>query len=171
VAKKKVTAAAASVSSTEAFPMARLALQLEVPTAVASIPGRKVGEECWNSGLDDRLEAVAVSIQLEVAVAATSKAAWLRETLPTTSRVLDLYENTITWKFDSRMSKNLNSKLKNEESYTYDMSKHGVKGLTGALGRGPYRERHMDCIDYVNHLLSNWIGQIEHIWDSNVQYP
>jgi hypothetical protein len=41
---KKVTAA--SVSSTEAFPMPGLALQLEVPTAaLASIPGRKVGEE------------------------------------------------------------------------------------------------------------------------------
>jgi hypothetical protein len=47
VAKKKVTAAAASVSSTEAFPMVGLALQLEVPTAAAaSILGRKVGEEC-----------------------------------------------------------------------------------------------------------------------------
>jgi hypothetical protein len=45
VAKKKV--AAASESSTEAFPTAGLALQLEVPTTVAaSIPGRKVGEEC-----------------------------------------------------------------------------------------------------------------------------
>jgi hypothetical protein len=48
VAKKKVTAAAASVSSTEAFPVAGLALQLEMSTvaAVASIHGRKVGEEC-----------------------------------------------------------------------------------------------------------------------------
>jgi hypothetical protein len=45
VAKKKV--AVASESSTEAFPTAGLALQLEVPTtAAASIPGRKVGEEC-----------------------------------------------------------------------------------------------------------------------------
>jgi hypothetical protein len=43
---KKVVAAAMLVSSTEAFPIARLALQLEVPTAeAASIPGRKVGEE------------------------------------------------------------------------------------------------------------------------------
>jgi hypothetical protein len=65
VVKKKVTMAAASVSSMEAFPTARLALQLEVPTAVASIPGQNVGEEYWNSGLDDRLEAVAASIQLE----------------------------------------------------------------------------------------------------------
>jgi hypothetical protein len=42
--KKKV--AATSVSSTEAFPMAGLALQLEVPTVTASIPGLKVKEEC-----------------------------------------------------------------------------------------------------------------------------
>jgi hypothetical protein len=34
------------VSSMEAFPMAGLALQLEVPMAAASIPGRKVREEC-----------------------------------------------------------------------------------------------------------------------------
>jgi hypothetical protein len=47
VVKKKVTVAVASVSSTEAFPMMGLALQLEVPTVVtASILGRKVGEEC-----------------------------------------------------------------------------------------------------------------------------
>jgi hypothetical protein len=46
VAKKKVTAATASVSSTETFPTVGLALQLEVPTmTVASIRGRKV-EEC-----------------------------------------------------------------------------------------------------------------------------
>jgi hypothetical protein len=46
VVKKKVIVAAASVSSTEAFPMAGLALQLEVPTAAttASILGQKVGE-------------------------------------------------------------------------------------------------------------------------------
>jgi hypothetical protein len=42
VAKKKVAVTATSVSSTEAFPMAGLALELEVPTAAAaSIPGRK----------------------------------------------------------------------------------------------------------------------------------
>jgi hypothetical protein len=41
VVKKKVTVAAASVSSTEVFPTAALALQLEVPTvATASIPGQ-----------------------------------------------------------------------------------------------------------------------------------
>jgi hypothetical protein len=47
VAKKKVAAIVALVSSMEAFPIARLALQLEVPTtAVTSIPRWKVGEEC-----------------------------------------------------------------------------------------------------------------------------
>jgi hypothetical protein len=45
--KKNVTAVVASVSSTEAFPMVGLALQPEVPMAVAaSIHSRKVGEEC-----------------------------------------------------------------------------------------------------------------------------
>jgi hypothetical protein len=40
VAKKKVTVATASVSSTEAFPMVGLALQLVVPTVAATtIPG------------------------------------------------------------------------------------------------------------------------------------
>jgi hypothetical protein len=47
VAKKKVVAAAVSVSSMEAFPTAGLALQLEVPTAaVASIHSQKMGYEC-----------------------------------------------------------------------------------------------------------------------------
>jgi hypothetical protein len=106
MAKKKVTAATASMSSTEAFPMVGLTLQLEVPTmAVASIHGWKVGEECWNSGLDDRLEAVAASIHLKVVAAsihleaaatATSEATGLRETLPTASRVVGPYENPIT---------------------------------------------------------------------------
>jgi hypothetical protein len=66
--KKKV----AVVSSTKSFPMAELALQLEVPTAsaTASIPSPTDGEECWNSGLE------VASIQLEVVVA-TSKAAGL----------------------------------------------------------------------------------------------
>jgi hypothetical protein len=63
VVKKKVTAAAASVLSTEAFPTAGLALDLEVPTAAAvSIPGPNAGEECWNSGLDERLEVVAAGV-------------------------------------------------------------------------------------------------------------
>jgi hypothetical protein len=71
-------------------------------TVAASISGQK---ECWNSSLDGRLEvvganiqleAMAVSIQLQVKVAVTSEAARLWETLPTTSRVLDSYENPIT---------------------------------------------------------------------------
>jgi hypothetical protein len=84
VAKKVV---AASVLSTEAFPTPGLALQLGVPiAATASIPGQKVREECWNSGLDGWLEVVvasihlkvvAASIHLEVAVAVTSEAAQL----------------------------------------------------------------------------------------------
>ncbi len=71
---------------------------------VANIDGPKVGEECWNSGLDGRLEAVVASIHLKAvaasihleAAAATSKAARLQETLPTSSRVLDPYENPVT---------------------------------------------------------------------------
>jgi hypothetical protein len=104
VAKKKVDAAMTSASSTEAFPTAGLALELEVPTAAATIRGSKVGEECWNSCLDDRLEemaasihveAVAASIQLEVAVVTTSKPARLRETLPAASWVLLLKQRAI----------------------------------------------------------------------------
>jgi hypothetical protein len=57
--------------------------------------------------------------------------------------------------FDSLMSKNLNSGLKMEESYTCDPSKRGVEGSSSALGRGPYGERPADCINYVNHLLLN----------------
>jgi hypothetical protein len=53
------------------------------------------------------------------------------------------------------MSKNLNSELKKEESYTCDPSKHGVEGSLGALGRRPYGERPANCTNYVNHLLSN----------------
>jgi hypothetical protein len=88
VAKKNVVVVAASVSSMKAIPTAGLALELEEPTAaVACIPGRKVGEECWNSYLDGRLEAVAGSIQLEAAIVATSKATWLR--------VVGPYENPI----------------------------------------------------------------------------
>jgi hypothetical protein len=91
VVKKKVDATAMSVSSKEAFPTAGLALQLEVPTAASNISGLKVGDECWNSGLDVRLEvvtasihleAVVASIQLEAAVVATSKSAQLWEILP-----------------------------------------------------------------------------------------
>jgi hypothetical protein len=76
VPKKKVVAA--SVLSTEPFSTAGLALQLKVlTTTTVSIPGRKVEEECWNSSLDSRLKALMASIQLEAAVAATSKAARL----------------------------------------------------------------------------------------------
>jgi hypothetical protein len=53
------------------------------------------------------------------------------------------------------MSKNLNSELKKEESYICDPSKRGVEGSSGALGHGPYAERHVDCTNYINHLLSN----------------
>jgi hypothetical protein len=75
--KKKVAAVATSVSSTEAFPTAGIAHQLEMPmVAAASIPGWKVGKECYNSGLDGRLEAMAASIPLK-AVAATLEAAGL----------------------------------------------------------------------------------------------
>jgi hypothetical protein len=53
----------------------------------------------------------------------------------------------------------LNSELKKEDSYTYDPLKCGVEGSLGALGCGPYGERHADCTNYctnyVNHLLSN----------------
>jgi hypothetical protein len=70
VAKKKVVAVVTLGSSTEAFPTVGLTLQLEVPMAtVASIPDQNVGEECWNSGLDGRLEAVLASIRLEAVAA------------------------------------------------------------------------------------------------------
>jgi hypothetical protein len=99
------------------------------------------------------LKAVAGSIHLEVA--ATSEAVQLQETLPMASRVVGLYENPVTRKFDSSMSKNLNSVLKNEESYTCDPSKCGVEGSSGVLGCGSYGERSADCKNYVNYLLSN----------------
>jgi hypothetical protein len=136
-------------------------------TAV-SIPDRKVGE-CWNSGLDGQLEAVVASNHLK-AVAATSEAARIWETLPTASRVLGPYENHVTWKFDSWMNKNLNSELKKEESYTCDPTKRGVEGSPSALEHGLYGERPADCTNYVNHFLSNWIRQIEHIQGSYVQW-
>jgi hypothetical protein len=66
---KKVAAAATSVSSIKAFPTVGLALQLEVPTVVSSIRVLKVGEECWNSRLDGRLDVVAASIHLETVAA------------------------------------------------------------------------------------------------------
>jgi hypothetical protein len=88
-------------------------------------------------------------------VVVMSKASRMRETLSTASRVLDPYENPVTGKFDSCMSKNLNSELKKEENYTRDLSKRGFEGSSVALGRRPYGERHVDCTNYVNHLLSN----------------
>jgi hypothetical protein len=60
VVKKKVVTTL--VLSMEAFLTTGFALQLEVPTTAASIPGPKVGKKCWNSGLHVRLEAVAASI-------------------------------------------------------------------------------------------------------------
>jgi hypothetical protein len=88
-------------------------------------------------------------------VVVMSKAARLWETLPTASQMLDPYENPVTLKFDSCISKNLNSKLKKEKNYTCDPTKCGVEGSPSALGHGPYGERPMDCTNYVNHLLSN----------------
>jgi hypothetical protein len=67
------------------------------------------------------------------------------------------------------MSKNLNFELKKKENCTYDLSRHGVKGSPGVLGHGPYGERHVDCTNYINHLLSKLIGQIKHI-ETYVQY-
>jgi hypothetical protein len=61
------------------------------------------------------------------------------------------------------MSKNLNYKLKKEDKYICDPSKCGIKGPPGALGHEPYGERFADCTNYVNHLFSNSIRQIEHI--------
>jgi hypothetical protein len=87
-----------------AFPIEGLARHMEVPIMAASIPGTKVVEEYWNCGQDGQLEAVAgnihmevvaASIHLEAAMAATLKHMRLRETLPTASRVLDPYENTV----------------------------------------------------------------------------
>jgi hypothetical protein len=94
--KKKTAIAVASMSSNEAFPTVGLALQLKVPTMVTSIPGTKVGEECYKSGLDGRVETVVASIHLEVVAVAMSKPSWLQETLPTTSRVLAPYEIPVT---------------------------------------------------------------------------
>jgi hypothetical protein len=53
------------------------------------------------------------------------------------------------------MSQNLKSELKKEENYTCDLWKRGVEVLSGALGHEPYGERHVDCTNYVNQLLSN----------------
>jgi hypothetical protein len=54
VAKKAVAVAAAPVSSTKSFPMAGLALQLDVPMVAANIPSQKVGRStgtlAWMAG-------------------------------------------------------------------------------------------------------------------------
>jgi hypothetical protein len=76
VVKKKVAAAAMSVSFTEAFTTVGLALQLEVPTVAAGIPDPKVGKKCWNSGLDGRLEAVVANIHLEAVGSVSSMRRW-----------------------------------------------------------------------------------------------
>jgi hypothetical protein len=57
--------------------------------------------------------------------------------------------------FDSCMSKNLNSELKEEDNCICDLLTHGVEGSPGALGHRPYGERLVDYINYVNYLLSN----------------
>jgi hypothetical protein len=49
------------------------------------------------------------------------------------------------------MSKNLNSKLKNEENYTCDPSKRGVEGSTGVLGHRPYGERSSELKNEENY--------------------
>jgi hypothetical protein len=53
------------------------------------------------------------------------------------------------------MSKTLNFELKKEEDCTCDPSKRGVERSSGALGCGLYVERHVVCMNYINHLLSN----------------
>jgi hypothetical protein len=45
--------------------------------------------------------------------------------------------------------------LKREENYICDPLKRGVEGSLGALGCVPYGERTTDCMNYINHLLSN----------------
>jgi hypothetical protein len=91
VVKKKVIAATVSVLSKEAFPTVALALQVEVPMVADSITDPKV-VECWNSGLDGRLEAKVARIQREAAVIATSESNRLLATLPTASHCRWLHE-------------------------------------------------------------------------------
>jgi hypothetical protein len=57
--------------------------------------------------------------------------------------------------FDSFMSKTLNSELEKEENCICDLLMRGVEGSPSALGCRPYGERLLDCMNYVNHLLSN----------------
>jgi hypothetical protein len=71
--------------------------------AANNIRAWKVREEYWNYDLYGRLEVVTASIHLKEVVASihleaatTSKAARLRETLSTTSRMVVPYENPVT---------------------------------------------------------------------------
>jgi hypothetical protein len=89
VVKKKIVAAA----STEAFPTAGLALQVEVSTAATSIPGLNEG---GGGGVLELWLGCPIGGGDGQYPAATSKSERLRETLPTASRVLDPYENHIT---------------------------------------------------------------------------
>jgi hypothetical protein len=64
--------------------------------AAASIRDRKVGEECRNSSLDGRLEAVAASIHLKAVAASIhleAVTAATSETLSMASQVVGPYEN------------------------------------------------------------------------------
>jgi hypothetical protein len=80
VTNKKVTVA--FVSSTEAFLMVGLALQLEVSTAATSIPGLKVGEECWNFDLDAWLEVMAATWRRWWLILSWRRWWWPRRSLP-----------------------------------------------------------------------------------------
>jgi hypothetical protein len=55
------------------------------------------------------------------------------------------------------MSNNLNSELKKEENYTRDQSKRGVKGSSGALGRGPYMQYPKDVL-VVMHVIMHHLS-------------
>jgi hypothetical protein len=93
MAKKKVDVATASVSSTEAFPMMELALQLDVPTTWQPVSltrrwRRSARTLAWMAGW--RWWRLVSSCRW-----------WrprqrLHETLTTTSRVLNPYENPVT---------------------------------------------------------------------------
>jgi hypothetical protein len=54
------------------------------------------------------------------------------------------------------MSKNLNSELKKKHNFTFDLSRRGVEGSPGAVGRKicdgrPYGEKLVNCMTYVNY--------------------
>jgi hypothetical protein len=91
------------VSSTEAIQRAATpALQMEIPTtaALASSPDPSMGEEGLQADLDTVVGADASSLDLKAArilsEAATWKVHWLREILPTVSRVADYSEKHVT---------------------------------------------------------------------------